>query len=468
MQVSHRYKSMITGMMVLILILLFSNQASANNPATTYTNDFSTDTTGDFIALTADDRGELTYNVFNQHVRISGNDLGNVVKIDTKSPVIKDGIVSANINITDTDDARTGLVFRAVDSDTYTWVAVENGTALRIRERIGGVMSDIIHDGLTLAEGPTTLKVTYIGDNLKVEYGDAVVYDGFRPHRANNMGTSPVPGQIGFVAWAITDVTYDNLQVINKDINVTDILDASLAPQTKPAAIDYVGRTVTLFVPVDSDLSALEPSFTLHNGAVITPGAPQDFTAGPINYTVTHGTEQSAWSVSVVLDDRTMIHNASLEIETRAAVIDKVGKTITLFVAEEEDQSALEPFFTLYDEAVITPDTAQDFTAGPVNYTVTAGSRQSVWRVSIDTDNHATVIGTPDMQVTLDKTYPQVLNYKLTGGGVIQGASISNSGAPAITINGTDYPVSVVYNEAAADTATYTVTVADVSINGTP
>lgn len=59
-----------------------------------------------------------------------------------------------------------------------------------------------------------------------------------------------------------------------------------------------------IFLPVrpGTDLSAFDPQFDVTAGAKVSPTAPQDFTQGPVAYTVTLGGEQKTYNVTVEAD----------------------------------------------------------------------------------------------------------------------------------------------------------------------
>lgn len=60
----------------------------------------------------------------------------------------------------------------------------------------------------------------------------------------------------------------------------------------------------TVFLPVDrqTDLSAFDPQVYGNVGTVVSPTGPQDFTAGPVSYTLTNGTAQSSWLISAAVE----------------------------------------------------------------------------------------------------------------------------------------------------------------------
>ena len=60
-------------------------------------------------------------------------------------------------------------------------------------------------------------------------------------------------------------------------------------------------NSTNVFLPVDrnTDLTAFDPQPYGNVGTVISPTGPQNFTSGPVTYTLTNGSAQSSWLVSV-------------------------------------------------------------------------------------------------------------------------------------------------------------------------
>ncbi|UCG28606.1 MAG: immunoglobulin domain-containing protein, partial [Bacteroidales bacterium] len=96
-----------------------------------------------------------------------------------------------------------------------------------------------------------------------------------------------------------------------------DILSFTLAEQTSSANIDNVNHTVTIFVPLSTDLTSLVATFTLSSGAAATvnstgqvSGTTSNDFSGPVTYTVTaeDGTNQD-WVVTVIKSDDIVVED---------------------------------------------------------------------------------------------------------------------------------------------------------------
>lgn len=70
------------------------------------------------------------------------------------------------------------------------------------------------------------------------------------------------------------------------------------------ASIDNQSRTITAFVPLDTDVTAMQVSFTVSEGAVVTPesGALVDFSS-PVEFKAIVGDTEFVYTASVIRDD---------------------------------------------------------------------------------------------------------------------------------------------------------------------
>lgn len=174
----------------------------------------------------------------------------------------------------------------------------------------------------------------------------------------------------------------------------TDILTFQLPNQIGNTEIDGINHTVSVTMPSGTNLSALAPAITVSTGATINPASGElvDFSAGPVNYTVTaqNGSDQQLWIVTVaeevVLSGENDILALVLPAQIGDAVIDPVNHTVSAIVPNGTGIQALAPVITISANATINPASGAvvDFSAGPVNYTVTAqNGNPQVWVVTI-------------------------------------------------------------------------------------
>lgn len=93
-----------------------------------------------------------------------------------------------------------------------------------------------------------------------------------------------------------------------------DILDVQVSEQNGETVIDNENYTVTVPVPFGTDLTDLTPVISLFEDFTIDPesGVSQDFSSGPVIYTVSHESLPLSqdWEVSVVESAEDLIHKS--------------------------------------------------------------------------------------------------------------------------------------------------------------
>lgn len=184
-----------------------------------------------------------------------------------------------------------------------------------------------------------------------------------------------------------------------------DIVSFELNEQTGDAAIDISNHAVSIEVTNGTDVSNLNPTITISDGATISPSGAQDFT-NPVTYTVTaeNGDAQD-WVVSVTeaLNTATDIISFDLNEQTSTATIDDENHTIAVEVSTGTDITSLTPTITLSEGASISPTGPQNFTDA-FTYTVTAedGLTTQVWTVTVTVEEEE-VLGLEQLSI---KVYP--------------------------------------------------------------
>ena len=211
------------------------------------------------------------------------------------------------------------------------------------------------------------------GDNWTAFY--AVTPDGFG--NIDIRGKGDAGGDGG----AFSGLTLNGFQVIeatgwlNPDKAIYDFGTPEVAGTSSVISGNGTGDNITWNVLFSSNLAALAPTFTLAQDATCLPasGSTQDFSGGPVNYTVTaqDGTTRT-YAVSAVR----LPGSAAADILTftaGAASAGISGTDVTLYVPVGTPVNALVPTITLSPFATVSPASgvAQDFT-NPVAYTVTA------------------------------------------------------------------------------------------------
>ncbi|WP_418666613.1 hypothetical protein [Allofournierella sp.] len=212
------------------------------------------------------------------HAEGSGGDA--LFLYSTQERSVCNGVVAVDIS---TGSAyRCGVMFRAVDADTYSWVGFDNSGTLRIREKTGGQESDILLNGKSIPQ-QFTLQVEYWQDNLKILIDGTSIYDGVRPlvNKYAASANAPAEGKCGLVGWSIFNVDFDNLYVCEYAPTVTGVSAAGLIEST----VD--GSAIRLVFAADTDLSSLVLNFeTSPQGATASPTGAQDLLGKTVDYTL--------------------------------------------------------------------------------------------------------------------------------------------------------------------------------------
>ena len=100
-------------------------------------------------------------------------------------------------------------------------------------------------------------------------------------------------------------------RLIAKWGTLDDPLIEATSPQLKKLNVDVKGDAKTIHLPVKrgTDLAAFDPQFKSFPGVTVTPEGPQDFTSGPVDYTISvEGKGEVVYKVSASED-----HNPVLE-----------------------------------------------------------------------------------------------------------------------------------------------------------
>lgn len=161
--------------------------------------------------------------------------------------------------------------------------------------------------------------------------------------------------------------------------------------------VDEAMKTVTLSMPVGTDVTSLVPTIEVSTYASVEPasGVAQDFSE-PVYYTVTafNGTT-AQYVVSVEFDDgqnEKQILSFTVDVPTLDITIDEFNKMVTLLFPEGADVTHVVPTIEISEGATISPASgvAQDFTE-PVEYTVTALNGSTV------TYTVTAIVGMPEL-----------------------------------------------------------------------
>ncbi len=169
-----------------------------------------------------------------------------------------------------------------------------------------------------------------------------------------------------------------------------DILSFTVPGQTEPPTLNASNLTVVAEVECGTDLTSIEPTFTLSEGAISSPasGTSADYSSQvTITVTAEDGTT-AAWKVTMAeaCANSADILTFSFAEETGAADIDNTSHTIEVEVEYGTDLTSLTPTFTLSSGATSDPvsETTRDYSSA-VTITVTAedGTTTQDWTVTV-------------------------------------------------------------------------------------
>ncbi len=171
--------------------------------------------------------------------------------------------------------------------------------------------------------------------------------------------------------------------------------------EDQAGVIDQGSSSIVVTLPSDIDLRTLTPTMILSAKSRISPssGLAQDFSNGPVDYTVeAENGEKRIYSVAVLPEDERILNinafrflkadNTGLAQDYTGDITlgdkDKPGK-ITLQLPEGTDLGSLRPDIDLAPGVEISPGSgeAQDFTAGAVRYTVIWGAAKREYEVLV-------------------------------------------------------------------------------------
>jgi Carbohydrate esterase 2 N-terminal/GDSL-like Lipase/Acylhydrolase family/Domain of unknown function (DUF5018) len=173
--------------------------------------------------------------------------------------------------------------------------------------------------------------------------------------------------------------------------NKKDILTFVLSEQSDSAQIDNQNKKITISIKYNANLAKLKATITISDKATIQPasGDTVDFSVSPVTYTVTAEDKSTqAWKVYVTksteMDKK--ILTFSLTEQYAAAVIDDVNDSVHISINPVGNLAALSPVITTSPGTTINPssETQEDFSKGPVNYTISATDGSSkIWVVRV-------------------------------------------------------------------------------------
>jgi hypothetical protein len=177
----------------------------------------------------------------------------------------------------------------------------------------------------------------------------------------------------------------DNSMRDSVDLNAeVDILSFSI--DGKEATIDAGQQTIKLLLPPGTDLRQLKPAITVSEGATVIPasGAETDFSVSditPVEYRVYNKNLYHVYKVRV---EEIKAKITLFKIGNVAGDINESAKTISVFLPNDTDVTALIPVVQYTEGATVTPQDGStvDFT-NPVVYTLNYAGAQFNYTVTV-------------------------------------------------------------------------------------
>lgn len=142
--------------------------------------------------------------------------------------------------------------------------------------------------------------------------------------------------------------------------------------------IDQENGSIAVNVGSEANIKALVPQYTIPGGTTASPqsGVAQDF-SNPVKFTVlsNDGFTGKSYFVTVSQSPKPLIVSMKTgeDVCSVTGVIDNVSSVINLDFPAGTDVSAITPIIELTEGSSVSPDSgvSQDFTSGPLDYTVT-------------------------------------------------------------------------------------------------
>jgi hypothetical protein len=151
--------------------------------------------------------------------------------------------------------------------------------------------------------------------------------------------------------------------------------------------IDNVAKTVTVWLEPGTDLTALQPEFTLSDGAVsnIPSGSTVDFTM-PVVFKITNGNTYIDYTVTAKCYEASVLSLTLTDASGNKyeGVVNNDTHTIQVYVASDADLTRLSVSYSLSEgaEANITDGASVDFTS-PVQFVVTGRGISTTYTINV-------------------------------------------------------------------------------------
>ncbi len=221
--------------------------------------------------------------------------------------------------------------------------------------------------------------------------------------------------------------------------SLKNIISFTIPQQNDSATIDNTSKTIKINVAYNADLTKLTPTITVSPKAKIVPasGSVVDFSQGPVNYTVTAEDNTSQTYAVTVTKSTEMdkkIVSFVLAEQSDSATFNNINDTVKITVQATADLTKLTPTIKTSTGTTISPASGatEDFSNGPVKYTITASDGSSkVWNVVV---NRLQYTGTSIITASLPNMVSFSLSYKQVTIIMPAGTDFTNL-APVFTIS---------------------------------
>jgi hypothetical protein len=171
--------------------------------------------------------------------------------------------------------------------------------------------------------------------------------------------------------------------------NAAEIVTFDIPTQLS-STVNSLASTVSVVMPLGTNLTTLIPAITLSTGAAISPlsGVSQDFTSAVL-YTVTaeDGSTTKIWTVNVSIQANNQAEIITFNIPSQiSSTVNSLASTVSIVMPFGTNVTTLIPTITLSTGATVSPlsGAVQDFTTS-VTYIVTAedATTTKTWTVNV-------------------------------------------------------------------------------------
>ena len=263
-------------------------------------------------------------------------------------------------------------------------------------------------DALTVeAEVPYATVVTALSPTIV--YGPGVMVTPSTFFDAAHDYTTPVEFELDGTESIDWTATVTEAEAFITGFGFTGIEDTYGDAHDIDGVIDQDAKTIVLTVPYDAAITAITPVVEFTDGAIITPAIGAQSFVADVDYTLSGGTVDKTYTVSVVFIDA-IVETELVSISVENMAIDNDGETLEIYrdnyaqeiemqILPDSALTALHPVFSVSEYATISYGAKTAFATGDavdftnaVVFTITSqdGVNTSEWLVTVTNQDSLT------------------------------------------------------------------------------